>query len=104
MKVHKISDEKAGVLYLFHCPGCGYGHMYQTEAGTANKDTALIWQFNGDVNKPTFTPSLLVNASEPKSRCHLFVRDGKIQYLNDCAHHLKGQTIEMEDWDEGREA
>lgn len=36
--------------YLFWCPGCDTAH--------GPNDT---WQFNGDVNKPTLSPSVLVN-------------------------------------------
>jgi hypothetical protein len=55
------------------------------------------------MEKPTFSPSMLVNANTPKhlklTRCHSFVRDGKIQFLSDCDHNLKGQTIDLEDID-----
>jgi len=47
------------------------------------------------LNKPTFTPSLLVNDHYPTSRCHLFLTDGKIQFLSDCHHALAGQTVDM---------
>lgn len=32
--------------------------------------------------------------------CHSFVTDGKIQFLNDCFHSLKGQTVDLPDWEE----
>lgn len=59
------------------------------------------WTFNGDFQKPTFTPSMLVNANSPQlgKRSHFFVTDGKIQYLSDCDHELAGQTIDMVDVD-----
>jgi len=56
------------------------------------------WTFNGDINKPTFNPSLLNHIEHndyPKYRCHLYVKEGKIQYLNDCTHKLAGQIINM---------
>lgn len=35
---------------------------------------------------------------EPKPKvCHSFVRNGKIEYLNDCTHELAGQTVELLD-------
>jgi len=71
--------------YLIFCPGCQRGHMFDHR-----------WTFNGDFNKPTFSPSLLVNKDNPKSRCHSFVRDGKIQFLSDCHHELAGQTVDLE--------
>ncbi len=51
------------------------------------------------MDKPTFSPSLGVNMTMPDVRCHSFVRDGKIQFLDDCFHELRGQTIDMQDMD-----
>ncbi|BBK03729.1 hypothetical protein [Enterobacter phage EspM4VN] len=56
-----------------------------------------MWSWNNNVDFPTFTPSLLVNVSDPASRCHLFLTDGKIQFLGDCFHDLKNQTVDMVD-------
>lgn len=30
--------------------------------------------------------------------CHSFVRAGKIEFLGDCTHALKGQTVPLPDW------
>jgi len=76
--------------YLFHCPGCKCDHSFTTKHPTRSP-----WQFNGDMENPTFSPSLLVWASRPEARCHLFLRDGKIQFLNDCHHELAGETVDM---------
>lgn len=79
-------------LLLFWCPGCGYGHHLDTRR----------WTWNGDMNKPTASPSLLVNKEElgDSPRCHFFIREGRLQYLGDCTHKLAGQTIEMTPWKE----
>jgi len=81
-------DSPESSLICFHCPGCGYGHAVRI------KGSEPVWQWNGDLNKPTFSPSLLVNGTWAEKRCHSFIRDGKIQFLGDCFHHLKGQTVE----------
>jgi len=39
----------------FFCPGCGDHHSIRTKGATA-------WGWNGDVEKPTFTPSVLVRS------------------------------------------
>jgi hypothetical protein len=72
--------------YIFWCPGCKCGHSYCVGGPTS-------WEFNGDVEEPTFKPSLL-NYNEI-SRCHLFIIDGKISYCGDCSHELAGTTIDM---------
>ncbi|WP_284090496.1 DUF6527 family protein [Acinetobacter pittii] len=80
-------------IYMFKCPGCKYLHPFHVKAGAHHNGS--IWNFNGDVEKPTFTPSLLVNDHYPESRCHFFLTDGKIQFLSDCHHELAGQTVDM---------
>lgn len=83
-----------GESIYFHCPGCNTLHPYRVK-GDATRGP--IWGYNENVDKPTFTPSLLVSSSRPESRCHLFVTDGRIQYLGDCFHELKNTTIDMMD-------
>ena len=86
-----------GSHYLFDCPGCKCLHVvYVTTPGRPH------WTFKGDLDRPTFSPSLLVSWTEfdvPKV-CHSFIRDGKIQFLNDCTHPLKGQTVDIPCWED----
>lgn len=83
-----------GDSLYFQCPGCNMLHPYRVKG---SPEQGPVWVWNNDVVAPTFTPSLLVNASDPQSRCHLFLTDGKIQFLGDCFHKLKNQTVEMVD-------
>ena len=32
--------------------------------------------------------------------CHSFVTDGRIRFLGDCTHALKGQTVPIPEWPE----
>lgn len=93
--LQRIDGKDGEVLLAFHCPGCGYGHCFRVVQGTSRPD-ADTWSWNGSKVTPTFNPSLLVNQAHPESRCHLFCRDGKLRFLNDCHHDLKGQTVDME--------
>lgn len=79
IKLHRGTDH----IFLFQCPGCDCLH-YADER----------WQWNGSLDKPTFTPSIVVEG------CHSFVTDGKIRYLSDCTHQLAGREIELPDWDD----
>jgi len=96
MKIHYMGDDnlgpRGGKLYLFRCVGCQSTHP--VEVCEDNKG----WAWNGSFDKPTFTPSLLVWGSRDEVRCHSFITDGKIQYLMDCFHDLKGQTVEIPEW------
>ena len=81
-----------GTRWWFFCPGCKTHHAFTTFPDNPGRG----WTFNGDRKKPTFTPSLLCNQSEPARRCHCYVRDGMIQFLGDCFHELKGKTVPVE--------
>ncbi len=85
-KLHNQSDEFAG--YLVFCPGCECYHLFDSR-----------WTFNGDFEKPTFDGSMLVNKDDPTSRCHSFLTNGEWQFLQDCFHHLAGQTVDLVDLD-----
>lgn len=96
--------------YHFHCPGCNVGHSFVTQWSEARKiefknlkfDTPT-WQFNGDIERPTFTPSLLYKWSNEHSKknhvCHLYVTDGVIQFLNDCTHCFAGKKTPLREID-----
>lgn len=98
-KLHFLGESnrgpRRGLLYLFHCPGCQTSHPFEVEA-TGNAG----WTWNGSMTKPTFSPSLLVNQHDPNTRCHSFVTDGRIQFLDDCWHSLCGQTVDLPDWED----
>ena len=93
----KVRGGADGKIY-FECPGCGVPHGIAVGNGSGPR-----WGYNGDANKPTFTPSILVQFHFGKDHksvvCHSFVTDGRIQFLNDCTHELAGQTVDIPDWD-----
>jgi hypothetical protein len=91
--VFNPSSSKETIEFFFQCPGCGCAHWVRVQG------IEPVWAWNGHLEKPTFSPSLLVNGFDPKTRCHSFVKDGMIQFLNDCHHDMKGQTVEIPDWD-----
>ncbi len=88
-KLHKIAGSNRMHL-VFYCPGCKRNHMFTVQA---DKSIHPTWEWNYDILEPTFTPSLLYPESTP--RCHLYLTRGKIQFLGDCGHDLKGQTVPM---------
>ena len=84
-------------VYPFQCPGCGCAHYVNTIKGEMGNP---CWHFNGDVDNPTVSPSILVRypTAEKMNICHSFVRNGKIEFLSDCTHELAGKTVELENW------
>ncbi len=109
-KLHKRSES----ILVFYCPGCKCAHQV----------SLWIWKWNGSYASPTFSPSILIqsghyatpesktcwctynieHANDPSpfkcEQCHSFVTDGKIKFLSDCTHELKGQTVLIPDWEE----
>ena len=83
-------------LYVFHCPGCGFDHPFRV-GPQADGHPEPRWDWNGSFEAPTFTPSLMCNRGTP-SQCHSYVTDGRIRFLEDSWHALKGQTVELEDY------
>jgi len=74
-----------GQCFVFWCPGCRHGHFLDTGR----------WSWNGDLVRPTATPSILVGGKGDVPRCHLYIVDGTMQFLDDCSHEYKGQTVKM---------
>jgi hypothetical protein len=112
----KILRRRPDGRLSFLCPGCRSTHELSVGEGG-------IWGWNGDAERPTFTPSILVRQghyayNEPREkcwctwnrdhpddpsafvcqRCHSFVTDGQIRFLEDSTHDLAGQTVPIPDW------
>lgn len=85
--------------YHFMCPGCKFEHRVIVKWGDKVGKTEPKWEFNGNLDAPTFKPSLLVqwHNAERKLVCHSFITDGMIQFLPDSTHVLAGQTVPLED-------
>lgn len=99
-KLHNV--EGRPWMKMFQCPGCGNCHYFN--ASTPGDRNGPVWAWNGSMDKPTFSPSLLVRGvksfDDPTPTvCHSFVADGRIQYLGDCTHALAGQTVEIPEWE-----
>lgn len=96
----------------FWCPGCDAPVALPVEGPRG-------WQWDGDVERPTLAPSVLrtgiarmtdeqhkqylaTGALPPRvpTRCHLFLRAGRIEFLSDCSHALAGQTVDLPPWPE----
>lgn len=89
MKLQKLTDKEDGsISYWFWCPGCDSWHRF--DVGSHGN---LSWKFNGDMEWPTFTPSL----HYPDVVCHLTLTDGMIKFHGDSTHALKCQTVPLPD-------
>lgn len=96
MLSEKLRGGDGGQVF-FECPGCKVPHGINVGAGAGPR-----WQWNGNVDRPTFSPSILVRypwgSPQVEKICHSYVTDGRIQFLSDCTHILAGQTVDIPDW------
>lgn len=100
---------------VFYCPGCRGNH----HVGVAPNNEGKRWGWNGSLESPSLFPSVLnrsghfvPNQVQPPnceyckdaekegyasmcSICHIFVKEGKIEFLTDCTHDHAGKTVEM---------
>lgn len=112
-----------GTRFMFWCPGCQDTHYFSV--GIAGQPS---WNFDGNRDRPTISPSLLTRTGhycahhKPGDdcwcsyearygkkppfacyQCHLFLKDGRLQFLADCTHALAGQTVDLPDLPAGKE-
>ncbi len=87
-------DGQYGRAFMFWCPGCKGNHMVTIEGPN---EGGAKWIFTGDVLSPTIRPSIRVNYGHKV--CHSYVTAGTIQFLDDCFHTLKGQTVDLPDYE-----
>ena len=52
-----------------------------------------MWTWDGNVDEPTITPSILTTCDTPKKKmvCHSVIIKGIVNYLPDCTHEFAGQ-------------
>lgn len=95
-----LGEAEDGALW-FWCAGCKLPHSINVGTGPGPR-----WGYNGNAEKPTFTPSVLAswNEGDAAKVCHSFVTDGRIQYLGDSTHALANQTVDLADWQSNWEA
>jgi hypothetical protein len=92
--------------FAWWCPACEEVHPLPSG-----------WTFNGDLDKPTFSPSFRHSGKQivkidgkwngewvcdESGRavdwcCHYVVTNGQVAYCGDCTHAMAGKTIEMPD-------
>jgi hypothetical protein len=93
--LYEAAENGKHIGYIFYCPGCECAHRVITVPGF---QSGARWGFNGDMERPTFTPSIKVQfGPDGKNICHMFIKDGRLQFLTDCTHKYHGHTIPMVD-------
>jgi hypothetical protein len=112
-KTDQFGNPNGGQELIFFCPGCKCAHGVIVTHEPK-------WGWNESMEKPSFTPSILTtwtdfteeglamldrgedppNGKYPSReiRCHSYVTDGNIHFLDDCSHDLKGQIVPLSEF------
>jgi len=95
-----------GCIYsalMFCCPGCaaagpeGYDGIHMLPVNSADTNGKPCWEWNGDLEKPTLSPSILSRGGSSNKVCHSFLKDGIFEFLTDSEHPLSGQKVPIPD-------
>lgn len=79
----------AGAGYAHFCPGCKLMHGFACDAPFSN---GCRWTFNGDLDKPTFSPSMNIG----DNWCHYLLTNGMLIYTpGNKGHSLSGRTVPL---------
>lgn len=74
--------------YFHHCPGCNEPHRLPEG-----------WHFNGDLVRPTFSPSFKhtwrYGGGRTERCCHYIVTAGMLHFCGDSTHALAGQIVSI---------
>lgn len=95
-----LRNTKTG--FIHYCPACDEAHHYVTDGSRG-------WTFNGDVERPSFSPSMKITwgrfadpsyKAEPGEEdlsgiCHYFLTNGELQFCSDSTHALSGKTVPL---------
>jgi Family of unknown function (DUF6527) len=82
--------------HVIRCPACQETHHLLVKP-----DHDRGWTFNGDMDQPTFSPSLLVtyDGADGRRVCHSYIVGGRMGFLTDCTHAMRGQTVDLPHFD-----
>jgi len=88
MKVKPIVRDNVVIAYVMESPMTGDTYCFYTK----ESGETVYWDFNGDMEKPTFWPSML-NKSTGE---HFFVTDGKVKYMMTNGNQKEMDMINIE--------
>lgn len=74
---------RATTAYFHWCPACDKMHRIPDR-----------WAFNGNLDRPTFTPSLRHTNGQGWC-CHYRLTDGVLNFCADCSHAMSGKSVPL---------
>lgn len=105
-RTHNQQQQPYG--WTHYCPGCKSEHVIPVESPGYSEQ--VKWQFDGNEELPTFTPSVRlyttrgkwegekwIRGVEEHTICHYNITAGQIIFHGDSEHELKGTTVPLPD-------
>lgn len=101
----KLRKTTSGVLHW--CPACKEVHQFTLDGKNAS---GARWTWDGNVDAPTFSPSMMIRTGPrptvPVGRpdagkidiCHYILTAGIINFCSDCTHDMAGKAVPLPDW------
>ena len=95
-----LFDGERVVACYVYCPACEDAHRFIVEAEPGTE--IGMWDFDGNMELPSFEPSLLVTTGFPSGTkiCHSYLRSGVWEFLPDCTHGFAGNKTRIIDFPE----
>lgn len=91
----RVDFSRKGEIWHF-CPACNEIHRYAVGEPFNN---GAKWKYDEKHESPTLTPSMniVVGPDDDGRRfiCHYWIKAGRIEYLQDCTHALRGLTVPL---------
>lgn len=84
--------------FVHYCEGCKDLHYIYTKM---KNNLGCRWSFNGNMEKPSVTPSVHYKAEDKDPEwpllmvCHYILTDGVLNYCGDCTHELAGKSVPL---------
>lgn len=91
----KLVRTERGIAHW--CPACKCFHaftLYPLRAAHTQ------WLFNNNLVEPSFQPDNRIRIEDEKEGdyvCHYRLHEGRIEYLEDCTHAMRGKNIMLPD-------
>jgi hypothetical protein len=96
-KTSREPDAPTITKHLYWCPGCDALHGIAVRP--SKQRNGASWEFSGTLECPTYSPSQLTTWEQGPERtkfvCHTFIRNGQIEFLNDCTHEFRGKMVPL---------
>ena len=93
-----LREHEGRRTYLVWCPACQCCHPFDCWPGAGRPD-GPGWTFDGNVELPTFSPSLRIFYARDGNMittCHFVIERGVIKYCGDYQSEFAGRQVQME--------